>query len=360
MIAKTVRLLSSAALLLSVSLLFACGGASEEPVATSPTAPPVSAVSDSGVSEVTTAPAAPADVPAMPDMEMTEPERPDPNTVVARINGEDVLQHDVDEEMVALFQRATGGRLPLSLMEQFRDQLTEQALEQLVFKRQLAKYAADNGIAPTAEEIEESLNEIAMRNGGLAAFEQTLAGQGMTLDEARERIRNDMALNDAIQHFRDSISSPPDQDIADFVVAHASEYETDAGTPASHILILSPREVGDPTATAKRSLAEEIRQKLLDGADFAEMAAQYSEDPGSAHEGGDVGPVNPNQMVPEFEAAVFTLEPGAISELVQTDYGFHIIRVPTFEERALTDMEHEAMNTWRDTLIQSAQVERLD
>jgi peptidyl-prolyl cis-trans isomerase D len=85
-------------------------------------------------------------------------------------------------------------------------------------------------------------------------------------------------------------------------------------------------------SAAAQQRAEGIRQQLLDGADFAELATANSADRGSAELGGDLGWFGRNQMTPEFETAAFALEPGAISELVQTQYGYHVIKVAEKEE----------------------------
>ena len=72
-------------------------------------------------------------------------------------------------------------------------------------------------------------------------------------------------------------------------------------------------------------LCEELKSKIVGGADFADLAKEHSSCPSGAS-GGDLGSFGPGQMVPEFDQAVFNLEPGAISGVVETQFGYHIIK----------------------------------
>ncbi len=123
---------------------------------------------------------------------------------------------------------------------------------------------------------------------------------------------------------------------ADYQKAYDANKSGFEQAKARHILIAfkgsraaqpGKKELTDAEAKAK---AEEIRTKLVAGADFADMAKKESDDTGSGARGGDLGTFGHNQMVPEFEKAVFEGKVGEISPLVRTEYGYHIIQV---EER---------------------------
>jgi peptidyl-prolyl cis-trans isomerase SurA len=95
-------------------------------------------------------------------------------------------------------------------------------------------------------------------------------------------------------------------------------------TDVRHILI-KPTEVLDEAAA--EALAVELKQRIEAGEDFGDLARQYSDDIGSATEGGELGWTNPGQMVPEFEAAMASTPEGAISEPVRSEFGWHILQV---------------------------------
>lgn len=108
---------------------------------------------------------------------------------------------------------------------------------------------------------------------------------------------------------------------------------------ASHILIRTP-EQADAAAKAKaKAQADDLLAQIKKGADFAELARKFSQDPGSAPNGGDLGFFSKGQMVQPFEQAAFNLKPGQMSGVVETPFGFHIIRVS--ETKAGRDMAYE-------------------
>ena len=101
------------------------------------------------------------------------------------------------------------------------------------------------------------------------------------------------------------------------------EYTTPEQVRASHILL----KIEGKDEAAVRAQAEDVLKKAKAGADFAALAKQYSEDEGSAPNGGDLDFFGRGRMVPEFDAVAFAMEPGQISDLVKTSFGFHIIKL---------------------------------
>ncbi len=123
-----------------------------------------------------------------------------------------------------------------------------------------------------------------------------------------------------------------DQDLRSYYDQHRDEFRVPEQVTVSHILIKTPTpgsdgKVDDKAVEAARAKAEDILKQLKAGANFAELAKKYSEDPGSAKNGGSLGPIQRGRTVPEFEKAAFSLPVGQISDPVKTTYGFHIIKV---------------------------------
>jgi peptidyl-prolyl cis-trans isomerase C len=241
--------------------------------------------------------------------------------VVARVNGEAIERWELENAARAA-EADAGAPIPA---EQ-RDEVMRTLLQQLVELHALAQEARVRNLSPSAEDVEAQLNDI--RQGFTTEEEllESMAQDGTSLEQVRQdiarRLGVDMLLNLEIM----PTISVADAEVRAFYDDNIEQFQETESVRTSHILIAVA-----PTATdeeRQRALVktEEILNRLRTGADFAAVARAESEDPGSAPQGGELGFVARGQMMPEFEAAAFGLEPGAISVPVGTQYGFHIIK----------------------------------
>lgn len=120
--------------------------------------------------------------------------------------------------------------------------------------------------------------------------------------------------------------SPTDAEVQTYYDSHLSDYQRKEEVRARHILFKVAPDASDADKAAARSKAEAVLAQAKGGGDFAELAKQNSQDV-SAAEGGDLGLFGRGVMMPTFETAAFALEPGQISEIVETPFGFHIIKL---------------------------------
>ncbi|OPZ25050.1 MAG: Foldase protein PrsA 1 precursor [Lentisphaerae bacterium ADurb.BinA184] len=141
--------------------------------------------------------------------------------------------------------------------------------------------------------------------------------------------------------YRDKIGDITAADLEAYYADHKSDYEEQV--KASHILVRVKEDAKDDEKAAARTKAEGIRDRIVKGADFAAVARAESEDTGSGFQGGDLGFFGRGKMVKPFEDAAFALEKEALSELVETPFGLHIIKVTdrkparTLDEAAVTE-----------------------
>src|SRR6266403_3992244 len=143
-----------------------------------------------------------------------------------------------------------------------------------------------------------------------------------------------------VETAKPAATSVTDQDLQAYYDTHRDEYRQAEQVKVTHILIKTPLpgpdgKVDEKGVEAARKKAEDVLKQVKAGGDFAKLAGQNSDDPGSAKSGGELGWIGRGRTVPEFEKAAFSLSKGQTSDLVKSSYGFHIIRVEDKQEAHL-------------------------
>lgn len=207
--------------------------------------------------------------------------------------------------------------------------------QHLVVLEVLRQEAPGYGIAVTEQDVQAEIEKIKdMFQGDQRRFEAALKKQGLTLVELGQSIRERLLLEQMKMAVTRGVEVT-EEAIRAYYEAHKADYTEGEVRKARHILIspfvtaagsevILPSEVDWQTAKAE---AARIRSEILNGADFGNAAAKYSDDETTAEEGGELGEVTRGQLVPEFEEAVFDLRKGDLSEPVRTQYGYHLIQV---------------------------------
>jgi peptidyl-prolyl cis-trans isomerase D len=144
-----------------------------------------------------------------------------------------------------------------------------------------------------------------------------------------------------------------DEDARLYYEEHQSDYEAKEQRHAHHILIKTDKNADESTVAAARKKAEDLLSRLKKGESFEEVAKKYSDDQGSAQRGGDLGLFGRGMMVKPFEDAVFSMQPGELSGLVKTDFGWHIIRLDEIRPSGLRPFDEV-----KDTIIARLKDER--
>ncbi len=277
-------------------------------------------------SQVTTAAAAPAAKQATPAAPAPEPvAKPVPAQlpdVVARVNGEAINKADLENAVKGLEGRA-GGPVPADQ----RDRVYRGVLDDMISYRLLVQEVKTRKIVVPEAEIDAQIAQIRAQFQTEAQFQQALAMQKMTLEAVREDARSGIGVEKLVEsQIADKIAVKPEA-IADFYQKNQDKFQQGARVRASHILISIPPNADAPTKLQAKTKAEAVLKDLKAGKDFAAAAKENSQDPGSAPNGGDLGFFEQGQMVPPFEQAAFALKPGEMSELVESQFGYHIIKV---------------------------------
>ena len=200
-----------------------------------------------------------------------------------------------------------------------------QAMSSVITQEVMIHAAEQRGIEVTVEDVDAQLEEVieAGFGGDREAFESQIESAGLSEEAVRAQFRTALLAEELAG---DNVA-----DVEDAAVQEA--YDQQFTEPlVSHIL------------TETREEAEAARQRVEDGEEFGAVAAEVSIDPGSGAQGGQLGPLREGQFVPEFEEAAQALEPGELSEVVETEFGFHVITIeepPAFDE--VSDMIRQSL-----------------
>ena len=291
------------------------------------------------------APAGAAPAPAPAPVKPLPPQLPD---VLARVNGEPVTKVDFDRLIKNM--EATANQ-PLSMVpEDRRNEILRNALNQLVTYTVLLQETRARKIVVTDAEVEQSVQQMRSQFPNEDAFKKALAARGMTVEKLKSDAKVDMSINKMMDAEVANEHAPSDAQVREFYDKNPDKFKQDESVRASHILFRVPENAD--AATKKKALeqAQSVLKQARGGADFAELAKKYSAD-GSAQQGGDLNFFTKGQMVPEFDKAAFALKTGEISDIVTTQFGYHIIKV-TDRKPASTVPFDQVSERIKDYLLQ--------
>jgi len=209
-------------------------------------------------------------------------------------------------------------------------ELKADILNQMIEEKILIQEAEKKEIKVTKIDIDDGIKEIKERFTSEEEFETELERQNLTKKEFRTKIKESLLVKKLIeQEVEAKVETPSDEEIKNYYQERKGDFERPDQIRVSHILIKIGKDVDFKEKSRALNSIRDIQRQLKEGTDFAELAKKYSEDPGSKNNGGDVGFFAKGMMVKEFEEAAFKLKKGEISDIVETDFGYHIIK---FEE----------------------------
>jgi peptidyl-prolyl cis-trans isomerase C len=279
--------------------------------------------------------AEPEPTPAEAEPEPTPAEAkpaPAPNDVVVTVSGVDIIESQVQTELAPQLKRMAA-QLPPAFVEQYKKQLRQQVLDKIIVERLLDERVKAEKIVVTEEEVTDLVKEMASQQQpplSLEDFKALIGAYGKSFDEVKQRVQKGLGYQKLLQaQFADKINITED-DAKKYYSENKKQFETPEQVRASHILIKP--DTTDPNAdpnevkATARAKAQDLLKQIKDEADFAELARANSGCPSST-KGGDLGFFGKGQMVPTFEKAAFELKVGQVSEIVETQFGYHIIKV---------------------------------
>ncbi len=283
-------------------------------------APSKPAASGSKPAPAAAKPAAPAPAAARP----AQGEALD--VVAAMVNDEPVLASDVEEQLFLFLQRAQA-RPDSAQVDTLRRQVLDQLIDE---KLVLAEAKRQNITVPPTEvtkQVDGAIAEAKERLGGEQAFQAQLRRENTTEARLRERYRADLERQLMGRRLVDRMfprKPVPQAEAEAYFKANVDKFPKVPAQLKLSVIQISPQP-DSATIKAARAKIEAIRRRIVAGEKFAKVAAEVSEDPGSANAGGDLGYFRRGQMEPGLEEAAFALAPGRLSTPVRTLYGWHLV-----------------------------------
>ncbi|MFZ4394858.1 MAG: peptidylprolyl isomerase [Kiritimatiellia bacterium] len=239
--------------------------------------------------------------------------------------------------------------------EQVRAQLPAlraHAVEQAIGAKLLFDEAARLKPEVPDGEVDERLAEMKKQGGGAKKFEALLQQQGMSVETLREQIRAGRRVDKLVEQVVALVPEPTEDEMRAHFTGHQDEYVRPERAQTQHILV-RPAGEDEVSRTAALEKIKAIRERVQTGGSFADEAAAHSECPSGRESGGSLGWFGRGMMVPAFDEAAFRMKVGELSEIVETQFGYHIIQKTGHEQETATTFE-EVQESIRDFLRHAA------
>ena len=251
-------------------------------------------------------------------------ETPPPTDKAAVVNGTIITQAELDSQMKIVMDRlSASGRLPDPSQ---LDQIRSQVLENLIARELLYQESQKKGIKISEEEVNQQLIKVKAQFPNEAEFNNALNRMDLTEASIKEKLERDLALRKLIEDEITPKVTVTDSEIRAFYDNNPATFKQPERVKASHILIkVDPQASAAQKAEAQKKI-NLVQARLQKGEDFGALAKEYSEGP-SGPKGGDLGYFTRGQMVKAFEEAAFAMKPGEVSGVVETKFGYHLIKV---------------------------------
>jgi peptidyl-prolyl cis-trans isomerase C len=292
------------------------------------------------------------------------------NTMIATVNGTTITTAEVEQELSNLLAQYQNS-LPPDQLQLMRPKMKTQAIENLINRQVLLREAGRKEIKPSSEDISAEMNTIVSRFPSPEVFEQQLTQMGITKDKMIEDIGLQLKINILVKEvLADVQTTVTDQETSEFYQANPENFRAPEQVRASHILLKTSAEASPEVKSQKRLELAGLRGKIQNGADFAKLAGEHSECP-SKQQGGDLGFMERGKMVKPFEEAAFNLKTDELSDIVETQFGYHLIKVVDRKEARTVPLEEakdkiaeylkstkeqQAFNTYMEKLRESASI----
>lgn len=242
----------------------------------------------------------------------------------AVVNGSVITQKELERELSRAKEQLLQMGRPVA-----DDQLSEmrkRMLDNLIAYELLYQESKKKGVKVTNAAVDEKVNELKKQYPDEAEFKTMLSSSDLTEADLKSHMKRGIAIEKLVDQEIVQKIAVTDKEIRTYYDSNPDRFKQPEQVKASHILIQVDPEADKSERAKARKQLETIQKKVKKGEDFGALAKEHSGCPSSA-KGGDLGYFGRGQMVKPFEDAAFALEPGQVSDIVETRFGYHLIKV---------------------------------
>ena len=268
--------------------------------------------------------------------------------IIARVNNEVITRSDyqkAEEQLREEVAHDCQGCATDKLYEVFKEQQKD-LLRGLIDQSLMVQRAKDMGISVESDVIKR-LDDVRKQNGlaSLEDLEKAVEGSGLAWEDYKTSIRNGLLTQEVVRREVGSHITIPNDEVKKYYEAHPQEFTRPEQVVLSEILLSTEGKSPEEIAAVQKK-AEDLRNRVIRGDDFNEIAKRYSEG-STAKDGGELGTFKKGEMAPQLEEVVFKMDKGQITDVIQTKPGFEILKVDNHYLAGLQPMdkvENEIMN----------------
>jgi parvulin-like peptidyl-prolyl isomerase len=256
---------------------------------------------------------------------------------VAVANGAPIDKGEFDGEVFLIQKTVLGMGKPLSC-EQVSS-IRREVLESMIRRELLYQAARKSGIKSDENAINKDINSLKQQFSGETEYKNELSRRGINEEVLRARmVRNSLVQKYVDKEFTGKVKVT-DKEIQDYYQKNIDLLKQPFQMRISHIFIQSDAKSSDSRKKELRGKAEKILKNLKDDQDFADLAREYSDGP-TKNNGGDLGYLRKGQLEKQFESKVLALKKGEITDIIETEYGFHIFKVTDIKPETILAYEN--------------------
>lgn len=291
--------------------------------------------------------------------------------IAVLVNGDPITTYDLAKEQDALARNMKNSSAPVS----DADGLRQVALDSLINKKLIEQKIKELDIKVSEDEIKQAIEDVKKSNNiSEEKLLAALAARGISFEDYKAQLKEQLERLRLISVEVRSKIQINEKDVQEYYKEHADTFQVDEAFRVRQIFFAVPADAGQAQKAGIEKKAERVLNEVKGGADFAELAKKYSDDP-SGRDGGDLGFLKRSDLIQAIDKALSGLKPGDVSGLIKTPAGIHIMKLEEFRAGQVRDFDsvkgeienrlyqaksEERFTQWLDGLRKNAAIEYID